>query len=149
MVFHSLFHLIPASPAKCKRPEFVLHGFYYMCLYFSLQIYFYYRFHLQYTMLSGQVPFQSSRSFRSADFIMQRITQGDIRFEGQQWESISPAAKDLIKGMSFNFRALWHRDAALWVNFQKNIQKFAMKYSYSQEEKDVAYSFPLNFLWNL
>ena len=50
-------------------------------------------------MLSGQVPFQSSRSFRSADFIMQRITQGDIRFEGQQWESISPAAKDLIKGM--------------------------------------------------
>ena len=59
-------------------------------------------------MLSGQVPFQSSRSFRSADFIMQRITQGDIRFEGQQWESISPGAKDLIKGMSFNCRALLH-----------------------------------------
>ena len=49
-------------------------------------------------MLSGQVPFQSSRSFRSSDFIMQRITHGDIRFEGQQWESISPGAKDLIKG---------------------------------------------------
>ena len=54
----------------------------------------------QYTMLSGQVPFQSSRSFKSADFIMHRITQGDIRFEGQQWESISPAAKDLIKGLT-------------------------------------------------
>lgn len=56
---------------------------------------------LQYTMLSGQVPFQSSRSFRSSDFIMQRITQGDIRFEGQQWESISPAAKELIKGILY------------------------------------------------
>ncbi|CAH3043153.1 unnamed protein product [Pocillopora meandrina] len=54
---------------------------------------------IMYTMLSGQVPFQSSRSFRSSDFIMQRITHGDIRFEGQQWESISPAAKDLIKGL--------------------------------------------------
>ena len=53
---------------------------------------------LQYTMLSGQVPFQSSRSFRSSDFIMQRITRGDITFEGPQWESISPAAKELIKG---------------------------------------------------
>ena len=57
-------------------------------------------------MLSGQVPFQSSRSFRSADFIMQRITQGDIRFEGQQWESISPAAKDLIKGMLLYYGAI-------------------------------------------
>ena len=57
----------------------------------------------QYTMLSGQVPFQSSRSFRSSDFIMQRITHGDIRFEGQQWESISPAAKDLIKGLMSEF----------------------------------------------
>ncbi|KAK2567650.1 Ribosomal protein S6 kinase alpha-5 [Acropora cervicornis] len=54
---------------------------------------------IMYTMLSGQVPFQSSRSFRSSDFIMQRITHGDIRFEGQQWESISPGAKDLIKGL--------------------------------------------------
>ena len=52
-------------------------------------------------MLSGQVPFQSSRSYRSSDLIMQRITQGDIRFEGPQWESISPAAKELIKGMIF------------------------------------------------
>ncbi|CAH3040950.1 unnamed protein product [Porites lobata] len=54
---------------------------------------------IMYTMLSGQVPFQSSNSFRSSDLIMQRITHGDIRFEGPQWESISPAAKDLIKGL--------------------------------------------------
>lgn len=57
-------------------------------------------YHSQYTMLSGQVPFQSSGSWyrSSAGFVMQRITQGDIRFEGQQWQSISAPAKDLIQG---------------------------------------------------
>ena len=51
-------------------------------------------------MLSGQVPFQRSGSWlnHSADFIMQRITGGDVRFEGPQWESISPQAKQIIKG---------------------------------------------------
>ncbi|EDO39163.1 predicted protein, partial [Nematostella vectensis] len=54
-----------------------------------------------YTMLSGQVPFQSSGSWykSSTGFVMQRITQGDVRFDGQQWQSISPQAKDLIQGL--------------------------------------------------
>ena len=68
-------------------------------------------------MLSGQVPFQSSRSFRSSDFIMQRITQGDIRFEGQQWESISPAAKDLIKGVIYKVDSDQHKFAFAWKKF--------------------------------
>ncbi|KXJ25800.1 ribosomal protein S6 kinase alpha-5 [Exaiptasia diaphana] len=54
-----------------------------------------------YTMLSGQVPFQSSGSWyrSSAGFVMKRITQGDIRFEGQPWQTISPQAKNLIQGL--------------------------------------------------
>lgn len=51
-------------------------------------------------MLSGQVPFQSSGSWyrSSAGFVMKRITQGDIRFEGQPWQTISSQAKSLIQG---------------------------------------------------
>ncbi|XP_071488974.1 ribosomal protein S6 kinase alpha-5-like [Diadema antillarum] len=54
-----------------------------------------------YTMLSGKVPFQASSvsSNNSASEIMKRIKHGDFSFDGEEWQSVSTAAKDLIKGL--------------------------------------------------
>ncbi len=56
---------------------------------------------LQYTMLSGQVPFQcheKSLMHTSAEEIMRKIKQGDFSFEGEAWRNVSNQAKDLIQG---------------------------------------------------
>lgn len=56
---------------------------------------------LQYTMLSGQVPFQcqeKSLSHTSAEDIMKKIKQGDFSFAGEAWKNVSQQAKDLIQG---------------------------------------------------
>lgn len=55
----------------------------------------------QYTMLSGQVPFQShdrSLTCTSAVEIMKKIKKGDFSFEGEAWKNVSQEAKDLIQG---------------------------------------------------
>ncbi|XP_033107104.1 ribosomal protein S6 kinase alpha-5-like, partial [Anneissia japonica] len=54
-----------------------------------------------YTMLSGHVPFQAKRNSgdNSATSIMMRIKQGDFSLDGEEWQSVSVAAKDLIKGL--------------------------------------------------
>lgn len=56
---------------------------------------------LQYTMLSGQVPFQcqeKSLTHTSAEEIMKKIKQGDFSFQGEAWRNVSQQAKDLIQG---------------------------------------------------
>lgn len=56
---------------------------------------------VQYTMLSGQVPFQcqgKSLTHTSAEEIMKKIKQGDFSFEGEAWRNVSQQAKDLIQG---------------------------------------------------
>lgn len=56
---------------------------------------------LQYTMLSGQVPFQcqeKSLTHTSAEEIMKKIKHGDFSFEGEAWRNVSQQAKDLIQG---------------------------------------------------
>lgn len=60
-----------------------------------------YVFCLQYTMLSGQVPFQcqeKSLTHTSAEEIMKKIKHGDFSFEGEAWRNVSQQAKDLIQG---------------------------------------------------
>lgn len=60
---------------------------------------------LQYTMLSGQVPFQcreKSLTHTSAEEIMKKIKQGDFSFEGEAWRNVSQQAKDLIQGEGQN-----------------------------------------------
>lgn len=62
-------------------------------------------FHLQYTMLSGQVPFQcqgKSLTHTSAEEIMKKIKQGDFSFEGEAWRNVSQQAKDLIQGEAWD-----------------------------------------------
>lgn len=58
---------------------------------------------LQYTMLSGQVPFQcqeKSLTHTSAEEIMKKIKQGDFSFQGEAWRNVSQQAKELIQGES-------------------------------------------------
>ncbi|XP_056623812.1 ribosomal protein S6 kinase alpha-5 isoform X2 [Triplophysa dalaica] len=54
----------------------------------------------EYTMLSGQVPFQcqeKSLTHTSAEEIMRKIKKGDFSFEGEAWRNVSSQAKDLIQ----------------------------------------------------
>uniref|UniRef100_A0A3B3E109 Ribosomal protein S6 kinase n=1 Tax=Oryzias melastigma TaxID=30732 RepID=A0A3B3E109_ORYME len=54
----------------------------------------------EYTMLSGQVPFQCpepSLTHTSAEELMKKIKKGDFSFEGEAWRSVSQHAKDLIQ----------------------------------------------------
>ncbi|XP_052412923.1 ribosomal protein S6 kinase alpha-5-like isoform X1 [Carassius gibelio] len=54
-----------------------------------------------YTMLSGQVPFQSEKkgmtSSHAAD-IMHKIKEGDFSLDGEAWKGVSEEAKDLVRG---------------------------------------------------
>ncbi|XP_054758881.2 ribosomal protein S6 kinase alpha-5-like [Lytechinus pictus] len=54
-----------------------------------------------YTMLSGRVPFQdpSISKSNSASEIMKRIKHGNFSFDGEEWNSVSVPAKELIKGL--------------------------------------------------
>ncbi|XP_057207720.1 ribosomal protein S6 kinase alpha-4-like [Triplophysa rosa] len=55
-----------------------------------------------YTMLSGQVPFQSDQkgmtSSHAAD-IMHKIKEGDFSLDGEAWKGVSEEAKDLVRGL--------------------------------------------------
>ncbi|KAL8169044.1 UNVERIFIED_CONTAM: Ribosomal protein S6 kinase alpha-5 [Gekko kuhli] len=56
----------------------------------------------KYTMLSGQVPFQSqdkSRTCTNALEIMKKIKRGEFSFGGDAWKNVSQEAKDLIQGL--------------------------------------------------
>lgn len=52
-----------------------------------------------YTMLSGRGPFQSHPREVSAAAVMKRIHEGEFNMSGHQWKSVSPEAKDVIKGL--------------------------------------------------
>ncbi|XP_069750016.1 ribosomal protein S6 kinase alpha-5-like isoform X2 [Narcine bancroftii] len=55
-----------------------------------------------YTMLSGHIPFQSSRkglSSTSTSDILRKIKCGDFSFHGQAWSQVSEAAKDIVRGL--------------------------------------------------
>ncbi|RWS13648.1 ribosomal protein S6 kinase-like protein [Dinothrombium tinctorium] len=52
-----------------------------------------------YTMLSGKAPFQSYSREASAAIIMQRIKEGEFSFSSPQWNLVSHAAKDVIRGL--------------------------------------------------
>lgn len=55
----------------------------------------------QYTMLSGQVPFQSEQRGMTSSYaadIMQKIKEGDFSLDGEAWKGVSEDAKELVKG---------------------------------------------------
>ncbi|XP_048341154.1 ribosomal protein S6 kinase alpha-5 isoform X2 [Sphaerodactylus townsendi] len=97
--------LKPPDNQPLKTPCFTLHyaapellnhnGYDESCDLWSLGV-------ILYTMLSGQVPFQSqdkSITCTNALEIMKKIKRGEFSFEGDAWKNVSQEAKDLIQGL--------------------------------------------------
>ncbi|CAF3538818.1 unnamed protein product [Rotaria sp. Silwood1] len=52
-----------------------------------------------YTMLSGEVPFNSITSHRTAEDIVEDIARSQLSYDTPAWKNVSQAAKDLVKGL--------------------------------------------------
>uniref|UniRef100_A0A671U522 non-specific serine/threonine protein kinase n=1 Tax=Sparus aurata TaxID=8175 RepID=A0A671U522_SPAAU len=96
--------LCPAGSAPLQTPCFTLQyaapelfesaGYDKACDLWSLGV-------ILYTMLSGQVPFQSEQRGMTSSYaadIMQKIKEGDFSLEGEAWKGVSEDAKELVKG---------------------------------------------------
>ncbi|XP_048708657.1 ribosomal protein S6 kinase alpha-5 isoform X4 [Lepidochelys kempii] len=114
--------LKPPDNQPLKTPCFTLHyaapellnhnGYDESCDLWSLGV-------ILYTMLSGQVPFQSQDkglTCTSALEIMKKIKKGEFSFEREAWKNVSQEAKDLIQGL-------------LTVDPNKRIKMSSLRYS--------------------
>jgi ribosomal protein S6 kinase alpha-5 len=52
-----------------------------------------------YTMLSGEVPFNSITTHRTAEDIVEDITRSKLSYDTPAWKNVTQAAKDLVKGL--------------------------------------------------
>lgn len=50
-------------------------------------------------MLSGEVPFNSITTHRTAEDIVEDITRSKLSYDTPAWKNVSQAAKDLVRGL--------------------------------------------------
>jgi serine/threonine protein kinase len=50
-------------------------------------------------MLSGEVPFNSITTHRTAEDIVEDITRSKLSYDTPAWKNVSQPAKDLVKGL--------------------------------------------------
>ena len=55
-----------------------------------------------YTMLSGEVPFNSITAHRTAEDIVEDISNSKLSYDSPAWKNVSQSAKDLVRG-AFEF----------------------------------------------
>lgn len=86
-----------------------------------------------YTMLSGQVPFQSSQEggvLTHAAEIMHKIKEGQFSLEGEAWRGVSEEAKELVRGL-------------LTVDPSKRLKMSTLRYSEWLQDGSALSSTPL------
>ncbi|XP_075795157.1 ribosomal protein S6 kinase alpha-4 isoform X2 [Pelodiscus sinensis] len=86
-----------------------------------------------YTMLSGQVPFQSSQeggALTHAAEIMHKIKEGQFSLEGEAWRGVSEEAKELVRGL-------------LTVDPSKRLKMSTLRYSEWLQDGSALSSTPL------
>uniref|UniRef100_A0A8C0FX18 non-specific serine/threonine protein kinase n=1 Tax=Chelonoidis abingdonii TaxID=106734 RepID=A0A8C0FX18_CHEAB len=87
----------------------------------------------EYTMLSGQVPFQSSQeggALTHAAEIMHKIKEGQFSLEGEAWRGVSEEAKELVRGL-------------LTVDPSKRLKMSTLRYSEWLQDGSALSSTPL------
>jgi serine/threonine protein kinase len=68
-----------------------------------------------YTMLSGEVPFNSITAHRTAEEIVEDITRSKLSYDSPAWKNVSHTGKELVRGQ-------WERDESTLGHVRRSVQ---------------------------